>query len=369
LLIDIGFSILSRDAVTGANQKLIRANLSEQCGRRAAAVQRAGQVHRRVERWEQHHLSTIIMGRILRSGCLVALCGLACASAVPPGRAADAPTCRELERRFELTKANAVQAQLSLALFPAADGGCVPLARRLIDAGASLEARDRLGTTALTRAARAGHVALIELFLAQGASIDARNLVGATALYAATENERQASVAFLLARGADPNLPGRSGVTPLAAAAFKGNDRIVEALLARRAEADVVDTTGKSAVTYAAARGFASIVRRLIGAGVDVKRAYGNDLTALMWAAGHEDGVGTRAVLDVISLLVNAGAPIDAADNRGRTALMVAAELGRGAIVEALLERGADRSIADKSGKRALDLAANESVRERLAAQ
>jgi ankyrin repeat protein len=74
-------------------------------------------------------------------------------------------------------------------------------------------------------------------------------------------------------------------------------------------------------------------------------------------------------VLDVVTLLLDAGAPIDAVDNRGRTALMIAAELGRGPIVEALLGRGADRSIADRSGKRALDLAANASVRERLTAQ
>jgi ankyrin repeat protein len=291
------------------------------------------------------------------------------AAAVLPARAVDAPTCRELERRYEMIKANAAPAQLSLALFPAADGGCVPLARRLLDAGASLEARDRLGTMALARAARGGHVALLELFLAQGAAIDARNLVGATALYAAAENERQASVALLLARGADPNLPGRSGVTPLAAAAFKGNDRIVEALLARRADPDIVDSTGKSAITYAAARGFAGIVRRLLDAGVDPKRAYGNESTALMWAAGHEDGVNARAALDVMTLLIDTGAPIDAADNRGRTALMIAAELGRGAVVETLLARGANRAIVDKDGKRALDLAANESVREKLAAR
>jgi ankyrin repeat protein len=48
---------------------------------------------------------------------------------------------------------------------------------------------------------------------------------------------------------------------------------------------------------------------------------------------------------------------------------MIAAELGRGAVVEALLARGADRNIADKGGKRAFDLAANESVREQLAAR
>jgi len=282
--------------------------------------------------------------------------------------AAEAPSCRDLERRLETIKADATPAQLSLALFPAADGGCAPLARRLLDAGASLAARDRLGATALAHAAREGHVALIALFLAQGAAIDARSLAGATALYGAAENQRPASVALLLAKGADPNLPGRSGVTPLAAAAFAGNDRIVEALLARGAAADVLDGTGKTAITYAAARGFAPIVRRLIDAGVDVKRAYGNDLTALMWAAGHEDGVGARAAREVATLLLDAGAPIDAGDNLGRTALMIAAELGHAAVVEELVGRGADRTIVDKGGKRALDLAVSADVREKLRA-
>ncbi len=214
-----------------------------------------------------------------------------------------------------------------------------------------------------------GHVALIELFLSRGAAIDARNLVGTTALYGAAENERHASVTRLLAHGADPDLPGPSGVTPLAAAAFKGNGRIVETLLARGADPNVVDRTGKSAMTYAAARAFTFVIRRLLDAGVDPNRAYGNDLTALMWAAGHDEGVGSGAALDAIALLLDAGAAIDPLDDRGRTALMIAAELGRAEIVALLLERGADRTIADKAGKRALDLAGNEGVREQLAGE
>jgi ankyrin repeat protein len=130
-----------------------------------------------------------------------------------------------------------------------------------------------------------------------------------------------------------------------------------------------MDATGKAAMTYAAGRGFALIVRRLLEAGVDPRRAYGNDLTALMWAAGSEDGVGARAAMDVVELLLGAGAPIDAVDNRGRSALMIAAELGYGEIVDLLLGRGADRSIVDKGGKRARDLAANESIREKLGAK
>jgi uncharacterized protein len=152
-------------------------------------------------------MSSTVGYRLVRSGLLVAVRLLAAMAAFAPAKAADAPICRELERKFDLLKSDIASTQLSLLLFAAADSGCVPLSRRLLDSGASLEARDRLGAMPLARAARAGHVALIELFLKQGAAIDARNLVGATALYAAAENERQASVVLLLATGADPNLP------------------------------------------------------------------------------------------------------------------------------------------------------------------
>jgi uncharacterized protein len=69
-------------------------------------------------------------------------------------------------------------------------------------------------------------------------------------------------------------------------------------------------------------------VRLLLNTGVDANHRYGNDLTALMWAAAYEDGVGVRAAESVVDLLLNGGAAINAVDDRGRTALMMAAELG-----------------------------------------
>ena len=292
---------------------------------------------------------------------------LACMAA-GPARAVEAATCRELERKFDLIKADVVSVQLNAALFSAADAGCEEFARRLLTAGAALEARDRLGAMPLAHAARAGQRALVELFLAKGAKIDGRDLAGATALYLAAQSERPATVALLLAKGADPDLPGQSGVTPLAAAAFNGNDRIVEQLLAHGASPNIVDATGKAAMPYAAARGFAEIVRRLLDAGVDANFRYGNQLTALMWAAGHEDGVGVQAAASVIDLLLAHGAQIDAADDRGRTALMTAAERGHAEVVAMLVGRGADPSIRDKNAKTALDLAADDSVRRALMA-
>jgi uncharacterized protein len=275
--------------------------------------------------------------------------------------------CRALEQNYVQAKTGFFTSiQLNVMLFASAAKDCGTLARRLIAAGASLQARDRAGAMPLAHAARAGHASLVERFLTEGAAIDARDLSGATALYAAAEAERPSTVARLLVRGADPNLTGPSDVSPLAAAAFRGNDRIVELLLSRGADPDHVDATGKAPIVYAAARGFASVVRRLLDAGVDAKARYGNDLTALMWAAGHEDGVGATAAVAVVELLIERGAAIDAADNRGRTALMIAAERGDDVVVETLVTRGADRTLRDKTGKTAHDLAANDSVRKKL---
>ena len=120
-------------------------------------------------------------------------------------------------------------------------------------------------------------------------------------------------------------------------------------------------------MTHAAVRGFAEIVRRLLDAGVDVNRRYRNNLTALMWAASYEDGVGIRAAEAVIDLLLKAGARVNAADDRGRTALMMAAELDHAEVVDVLIKSGADRNLRDKAGKSVFDLSATDKVRRVLA--
>jgi ankyrin repeat protein len=290
---------------------------------------------------------------------------LICCAYVSPVHAAEAVMCRELEHRFDQTRLGPIQ--LNSALFTAADTGCRGLGQKLLAAGASLEARDGLGTMPLAHAARAGQRALVELFLDRGAGINARDISGSTALYLAAESERPATVSLLLARDASPELQGRSGLTPLAVAAFKGNDRIAEQLLSRHADPNVPDGAGRTAMTHAAVRGFAEIVRRLLDAGVDVNRRYRNNLTALMWGASYEEGVGIRAAEGVIDLLLRAGAEVDAVDDRGRTALMMAAKLDHAEVVDLLIRSGADRNLRDKTGRTVFDLSASDEVRRALA--
>lgn len=89
----------------------------------------------------------------------------------------------------------------------------------------------------------------------------------------------------------------------------------------------------------------------MLDAGVDVNTRYGNDLTVLMWAAGYADGAGMLDAGNVVKLLLDRNADINATDDRGRTALMIAAELDHVAIVKLLVARGTDRSITDNREK------------------
>ncbi|PSC04415.1 hypothetical protein SLNSH_14420 [Alsobacter soli] len=290
--------------------------------------------------------------------CVLAL-GLAAATPCK----ADAIPCPDLERRYELVARTALPIEIVSQSFTAAANGCDTLLERLMDAGASPLARNRDGDTTLAIAARNGHVSTVQLLLKRGGDPEQRNIQGATALFVAAQANRARIVQILASAGANMQAPGRSGVSPLSAAAFNGNERLVEMFLARGADPNDRDGTGKSAIVYAAARGFTAIVKRLLDAGVDPRQRYANDLTLLMWAAGHANDAPEADGVQTVQLILSKGVPLDEADDRGRTALMSAAELGHAEIVRVLLKAGANPALRDKEGKTAADLADGEAVR------
>lgn len=306
------------------------------------------------------------MSRTVHLSAAAVLGFVASTIAAPNGALANVRVCQEQAQHYEQIKTGAGPLELNAALSAAADKGCIDLARRLLDDGASLGSRDRLGRMPLTHAARAGKTDILELFLARGAAINARDLDGSTALFLAVEQDSQPAAEALIAHGADVNLPGRSGLTPIEAAAYMGNESLVRLLIQKGGDPERIDATGKGPLCYAVARGFTKVANELLEHRIDVNARYGNNLTALMWAAGHDDGAGSDDVADVITLLISRGAHINDQDNRGRTALMIAASLGHQRAVEVLLAHGADRTLHDKSGKTAADLAANDGLRKKL---
>ena len=300
---------------------------------------------------------------------VVFLCSIAITtvlSAASVTHAADSERCQQLASRFENAKPQITAIEVSMTLFSAVDGDCIDLTTELLDYGASLDARDRLGARPLSHAARSGHLEMVDLLLARGAAINARNLAGATALYFAAESGHTPIAQRLIERGADVKLTGRSGISPVAAASYAGNDAIVEALLAQGANARAPDDTGKPPIVYAAAGARFDVVKRLLAQNIDINTRYPNDLTLLMWASGPDEKAAEAEAIKVVSYLLDAGAHVDDRDDRGRTALMIAAEGGHAEVASLLLARGADPSLKDKAGKRAADLTVLSSLREQL---
>ena len=166
-------------------------------------------------------------------------------------------------------------------------------------------------------------------------------------------------------RGGDP--VNAAGETALAEAAYAADEDIGATLLAKGAKPGPLDRYGKSPICYAAARGAAKLVAALLDAGIDVNARYGGDLTALMWASGFSDQTPLAKAAATVQLLIARGAKLDFVDDRGRSALMIAAALNRFESARALIQAGADRGLRDKSGKSAADLAATPEMRALVA--
>ncbi len=290
--------------------------------------------------------------------------------------AADEPSptvCRDFSGEAARALAQGLETlRVNNLLFEAARRGCVGELDRLLKAGASLAARDRLGNVALGIAAKTGRRAFVVALLALSgpeaeAQRDHANVAGSTALILAAQANRGPVAEALVRAGAKTDLANGQGETALSAAAFNANVELARLLLAHRASPNAIDATGKSVIVYAAARGSWMIVETLLHAGVDANQRDGAQLTPLMWAAGHPDNAPDADAAATVKLLLARGAKIDLADDRGRTALMIAAGRGHGAIALVLLDAGADASLRDKQGKTALDLAVGEEVKGLLA--
>ena len=101
----------------------------------------------------------------------------------------------------------------------------------------------------------------------------------------------------------------------------------------------------------AAEEGQAKLVRTLLAEGADVNGAQVDGMTALHWAAYHDD-------VDTARLLIEAGADANAANRYDVPALSLVATNGNAAFVQLLLDAGADPNVALLGGETVLMTAA-----------
>ncbi|CAB3776406.1 ankyrin repeat domain-containing protein [Paraburkholderia fynbosensis] len=152
----------------------------------------------------------------------------------------------------------------------------------------------------------------------------------------------------LLAKGMDPNSVDNQGIPLLVIAAREKSDKVGAALLANpKTNIEIEDKAGENALMMAALVGDLDFVNLLIAKDAEVNK---KGWAPLHYAAanGHDD---------IVKVLLDHSAYVDAGSPNGTTPLMMAARGGHVSTVKLLLDNGADLTVKNQIGMTALDFA------------
>ena len=166
--------------------------------------------------------------------------------------------------------------------------------------------------------------------------------------FTAVRRDDSRTVANLLTRGFDANTLDPKGLHGLIIAVQEPSPKVAEVLL-RWPKTNVEFRTAKdeSPLMLAAFKGQLELARKLVERGADVNKT---GWTPLHYAA-------TNGHLQIMDLLLENHAYIDAESPNRTTPLMMAAQYGTPAAVKLLLEAGADATLRNQLGLTAIDFA------------
>jgi hypothetical protein len=131
------------------------------------------------------------------------------------------------------------------------------------------------------------------------------------------------------------------------------NPEVVRALIAAGADVNAADERGTTALMLAAAMHQAAIVSLLLDAKANVNALNQENEAALIYVPQNEETV--EEAIAVVRKLSEAGADLNVRQNKGQTALIIAASRCSPRLVQTLMELKADVNIKDNSGQTAYD--------------
>ena len=166
--------------------------------------------------------------------------------------------------------------------------------------------------------------------------------------FSAIRNDDAGTIRQLLARGFDANSPDPQGQYGLILAIREPSVKVASALIdAPKINLNAFNALGESALMLAALKGQLDLAKKLVAKGADVNKT---GWTPLHYAAsnGH---------VEVIKLLLENHAYIDAESPNGSTPLMMASMYGNAQSVKLLIDEGADPLLKNQIGLTALQFA------------
>jgi len=251
---------------------------------------------------------------------------------------------------------------------PTADGGVTPLlfairdgnsemARLLVDHGAGINESSGNHTSPLLIALLNGQVGMATELLAKGANPNAADDYHRAALYAAIDlrnfnhdkyidlptdgGDPLPLIKALIQKGADPNL--RTNTVP------------VHGLM--QFDASWVNFDGETPFVRAALSGDIEVMRLLLAAGADPNIATTQGSTALMAAAGinwipaQTYSHSESEYVEAVKLCLDRGADVNATNTLGFTAMHGAANRGWVSVIQILADHGAKVDVKDSEGR------------------
>ncbi len=229
-------------------------------------------------------------------------------------------------------------------LHAALRGPSVETAKLLIRRRAHVQTRSHDDETPLHAAAALGDLEIVRLLVAQGAEVRAETRTAETPLLRAAQKGRLAIAEFLIAKGADVNTQGGENFSsPLHAAVELGHRRLVRLLLDSGAAVNPTDRLGRTPAVRAMQKNQMGIVKTLVAAGAQIN---------LHLAAYLGDVATTKRHIE-------AGADVNPRDDLDYTPLHYAARRGQAEVAKLLIANGADVEAIDKYGYAPLHLAIN----------
>jgi ankyrin repeat protein len=248
----------------------------------------------------------------------------------------------------------------------AAEKGSLETLTTFIAAGGDLNCRGLASRTPLHLAAEHGQSEAARLLLEAKAAVDPQDVRGNTPLHRAVYFGKGNVAKVLLEFGADPTALNDAGLRPGKEGGFhrqvqQDTRNDIEALVAQARKSRAVlahggaEELGDTNVHDMVRRGDVGALEVYISRGGDIEARDENGFTPLLAAVGATEG---SKVLEVVKILLKAGAKTSVGDRLHRQPLLLAAGWGRTEVARELLSSGADVMARNKQGQTSLHLAA-----------